>query len=114
MTSPAMEEATKPTLANLAADSIRFFVWGAGEGLSPLYAPEPEDTLFRFACATGDEDYDGYADKFLAEHASLTALLGEAEKALEAARSSIVSGFDTVSAIAKIDATLSPLREAGK
>ncbi len=51
----------------LIYEAMRFFVWGAGEGLSPLaadQATEPEQALFEYACATGDEDYDGYPDRF--------------------------------------------------
>src|SRR5690606_11575921 len=48
----------------LVRDALRFFVWAAGEGLSPAEddVPEPETTLFEYAVATGNEDWDNYPD----------------------------------------------------
>lgn len=47
----------------LIRQALTFFVWAGGEGISPLdETPEPETSLFEYATATGDEDYDSYAD----------------------------------------------------
>jgi len=50
----------------LIREAIRFYVWAAGEGLSTGSLDEPEECLFQYAAKTGDEDYDGYADKIIA------------------------------------------------
>lgn len=53
----------------LIHDALRFFVWGAGEGLSPPRednTPEPETTLFEYTVVTGDEDWEGVPDRIVA------------------------------------------------
>lgn len=52
----------------LIVDALRFAVWAAGEGISPIDgAPEPETFLFDYATVTGDEDYDTLPDRILAD-----------------------------------------------
>ena len=54
----------------LIVDALRFAVWAAGEGISPVDGPvEPETFLFDYATATGDEDYDTLPDRLLADSA---------------------------------------------
>lgn len=60
---------------NLAYEAMRFFVWAAGEGICPVEgepAVSPEEALCEFACASGDENYDGYADRLRSQIATLT------------------------------------------
>lgn len=54
----------------LIVDALRFAVWAAGEGISPVDGPvEPETFLFDYASATGDEDYDTLPDRILVDRA---------------------------------------------
>jgi hypothetical protein len=53
---------------DLIREALRFFVWGAGQGLSPAsgeLAEEPEETLFQYSIKTGDEDWDGIPEKIM-------------------------------------------------
>ena len=50
----------------LIKESVRFAVWAAGEGICPARrqpADDPEEFLFAYATASGDEDYDTLADR---------------------------------------------------
>ena len=50
----------------LIRNAIRFANWAAGEGLCPADdqgVPAPEDFLFAYSTATGDEEWDTLADR---------------------------------------------------
>jgi len=54
---------------DLIYEALRFYVWGAGEGLSPVAgepAEEPESTLGEYSQKTGNEDWDGIPDVIMA------------------------------------------------
>jgi hypothetical protein len=69
-----MSEMTDEELAKLVRKAIAFSDWAAGEGICPSDedAPEaPENFLFNYSAATGDEGWDTLADRAAARIAAL-------------------------------------------
>lgn len=56
---------------NLIVEALRFAVWAAGEGIAPQDVTGPEDFLFDYSTATGDEDWDTLPDRLLADRTIL-------------------------------------------
>lgn len=57
-----MTNRERELLAKMVYEAVRFSLWAAGEGLSPVKgepAFAPEDFLFDYSQATGLEDWDG-------------------------------------------------------
>jgi hypothetical protein len=52
----------------LIREALRFLVWAAGEGISPVdekLGDGPEEILYQYAVDTGEEDYDTIPGKIM-------------------------------------------------
>lgn len=91
---PAADGADYAELEALLKGVLQFAVWGAGEGLAPcddsgaLTDFGPEEVLFRYATATGDEDYGTYPERIVAFLAGMRKQRDEAKRKNGVARES--------------------------